>query len=226
MRLRVTGPKIGARTGARLRRPTVEGKAEPMKLTIRPLTPDRWPALQDLFGKSGASNGCWCMYWRIGSAYGKRPRAENRAAFRRVVRRGPPPGLLAFDGDLAVGWCQLTPRAALPALDRARLLGRVDGVPVWSLSCFYVRRGYRGRGVMAALIAAAVKAAQRAGAPALEAYPIDTDQPTSTSNLYTGTASTFARAGFRTVARRAPHRPVMRHDLEGRAGRLRGHSST
>jgi len=65
-----------------------------VKLTIRPLTPDRWPALQDLFGKSGASNGCWCMYWRIGSAYGKRPRAENRAAFRRVVRRGPPPGLL------------------------------------------------------------------------------------------------------------------------------------
>jgi len=139
---------------------------------------------------------------------------------------GPAPGLLAFDGDLAVGWCQLTPRVALPALDRARLLGRVDDVPVWSLSCFYVRRGYRGRGVMAALIAAAVKAAQRAGAPALEAYPIDTDQPTSTSNLYTGTASTFVRAGFRTVARRSPHRPVMRRDLEGRVGRLGGHSST
>jgi GNAT superfamily N-acetyltransferase len=82
-----------------------------------------------------------------------------------------------------------------------------------SLSCFYVRRGYRGRGVTAALIAAAVKAARRAGAPALEAYPVDTDEPTSTSNLFTGTASTFARAGFRTVARRAPHRPIMRHDL-------------
>ena len=114
-----------------------------------------------------------------------------------------------FDGDLAVGWCQLTPRAALPALDRARLLQRVDEVPVWSISCFYVRRGYRGRGVMSALIAAAVKAARRAGAPALEAYPIDTDQPTSTSNLYTGTASTFARAGFKTVARRAPRRVIV-----------------
>jgi hypothetical protein len=65
-----------------------------MKLTIRPLTPDLWPALEDLFGnKKGACNGCWCMYWRIGAAYRKRPREKNRAAFRRVVRDGPPPGL-------------------------------------------------------------------------------------------------------------------------------------
>jgi GNAT superfamily N-acetyltransferase len=185
-----------------------------VKLTIRPLTPDLWPALEDLFGKGGASNGCWCMYWRIGSTYGKRPREKNRAAFRGIVKRGPAPGLLALDGDVAVGWCQLTPRAALPWLDRRRLFERVDEVPVWAVSCFYVRRSHRGRGVTSALIAAAVKAARRAGAPALEAYPVDTDQPTSTSNLFTGTASAFARAGFKTLARRLPHRPIMRHDLE------------
>lgn len=186
-----------------------------MVLTIRPLTPDLWPALEDLFGKSGASNGCWCMYWRIGAAYHKRPREENKAAFRDIVARGPPPGLLAFDGDVAVGWCQLVPRDALPWLDRARLLKRADDEPVWSLSCFYVRRGYRRQGVMSRLIAAALKAAKRAKVPALEAYPIDTDAPESTSNLYTGTASTFARAGFKVVARRTPARPIMRHDLKG-----------
>jgi len=123
-----------------------------MKLTIRPLTPDLWPALEALFGKGGASSGCWCMYWRIGSQYYKRPREENKAAFRRLVKRGPPPGLLAFDGDMAVGWCQLTPRDALPWLNRTRILKPVDDVPVWSLSCFYVRRGYRKRGVTSALI--------------------------------------------------------------------------
>jgi hypothetical protein len=80
-----------------------------MKLTIRPLTADLWPALEDLFGKSGASNGCWCMHWRIDSAHHKRPRAKNKAAFRSIVRRGPPPGLRDIEGDLAVGWCQLTP---------------------------------------------------------------------------------------------------------------------
>ena len=147
-----------------------------MKLTIRPLTPDLWPALEDLFGNGGACSGCWCMYWRIGSAYRKRPREENKAAFREVVERGPPPGLLAFDGDVAVGWCQLTPRDALPWLDRVWRLKRVDDQPVWSLSCLYVRKGRRRQGVTSALIAAALKAAKRAKAPALEAYPFDADR--------------------------------------------------
>jgi hypothetical protein len=39
-------------------------------ITVRALTLECWPALEDLFGRAGASNGCWCMYWRIG------PRAE------------------------------------------------------------------------------------------------------------------------------------------------------
>jgi GNAT superfamily N-acetyltransferase len=183
-----------------------------MRLTIRPLTPDRWPALEDLFGANGACNGCWCMYWRIGSAYRHRPREKNKAAFREIVQRGPPPGLLAFDGDLAVGWCQLTPREALPWLDRVWRLKRVDDVPIWSLSCLYVRKGYRRQGVTSALIVAALKTARRAKAPALEAYPFDADVSPSASG--TGYVSTFARAGFKIVARRTPPRPIMRHDLK------------
>jgi GNAT superfamily N-acetyltransferase len=180
-------------------------------LTIRPLTPELWPALEELFGEQGACSGCWCMYWRIGAAYRKQSREQNKEAFREVVRRGPPPGLLAFENELAVGWCQLTPRDALPWLERTWRLRRVDDVPVWSLSCFYVRKGYRKRGVTWALIRAAVKAARRAGAPAVEAYPLDADLTPSASG--TGYASTFARAGFTTVARRVPPRPIMRYDL-------------
>ena len=183
-----------------------------VKLAIHPLTPDLWPALEDLFGKKGACNGCWCMYWRIGGRYRKRSGTENKAAFREVVRRGPPPGLLAFDGDVAVGWCQLTPRDALPWLDRAWRLKRLDDLPVWSISCFYVRKGYRKRGVTSALIAAAVNAARHGRAPALEAYPLDAALTPSASG--TGYASAFARAGFKTMARRVPPRPIMRHDLK------------
>jgi GNAT superfamily N-acetyltransferase len=182
-----------------------------MKLGIRPLTLDLWPALEDLFANNWPCQDCWCMYWRIGNAYRKRPRESNKADFRRIVKQGPPPGLLAFDGNLAVGWCQLTPRESLPWLNRAWRLKRVDVVPVWSVSCFYVRKGYRKRGVTSALIAAAVKTAKRAGAPALEAYPLDADLSPSASG--TGFASTFARAGFRVVARNTPPRPIMRRDL-------------
>jgi GNAT superfamily N-acetyltransferase len=146
------------------------------------------------------------MYWRIGAAYRQRSREKNKAAFRRIVRRGPPPGLLAFDGDLAVGWCQLTEE--VPWLHRTWRLAPVDALPVWSLSCFYVRIGYRREGVTSALIAAAVKMARRAKAPALEAYPLDADKTPSASG--SGFASTFERAGFKTVARRVPPRPIMR----------------
>jgi GNAT superfamily N-acetyltransferase len=183
-----------------------------MRLTIRPLTRGLWPALEDLFGPNGACNGCWCMYGRIGSAYRRRPREENHAAFKEVVERGPPPGLLAFEGDLAVGWCQLTPREAVPWLDRTWRLARVDDLPVCSLSCFYVRKGHRRQGITSALINAALEAAKDAGAPALEAYPFDAAVSPSASG--SGYASTFARAGFKTIARRTPARPIMRHDLK------------
>lgn len=30
-------------------------------LAIRSLTPDQWPALEDLFGEHGACSGCYCL---------------------------------------------------------------------------------------------------------------------------------------------------------------------
>jgi GNAT superfamily N-acetyltransferase len=181
--------------------------------TVSPLTAENWPALEDLFGRAGASNGCWCMYWRIGPRYYDRPREDNRRDLQRLAASGPAPGLLAFDGDLAVGWCELAPRAELRWLARARYLQPPDDLPVWSIPCFFVRRAYRRRGVTAALIEAAAGAAAAAGAPALEAYPVDTAVPGHTGNLFPGAAATFARHGFRVIARHKPERPVMRRDL-------------
>ena len=182
-----------------------------MELDVREVTPDLWPALEELFSTEGPVGRCWCMYWRIGASYRKRPSAANRDDLRAVVEQGPPPGLLAFDGDLAVGWCQVTPREPLPALERTWRLRPVDDTPVWSISCFYIRKGYRRRGVTTALIEAAVAMAQRHGAVAVEAYPLDGSlSPSSTSTGYT---TTFERAGFSTVVRHVPPRPIMRYQL-------------
>jgi GNAT superfamily N-acetyltransferase len=183
-----------------------------MAFTIHPLTPERWPAFADLFDDTGPCARCWCMYWRIGNAYRQQPREVNKRAFCALVEQGPPPGLLAFAGELAVGWCQLTPRADLPWLDQTWRLKRVDDTPVSSLSCFFVRKGYRRKGVTSALLAAALTAAERAGAPALEAYPLDASLTPSAS--HTGYLSTFVRAGFRIVARHTPPRPIMRYEFQ------------
>ena len=180
-------------------------------LRIVPLTLDLWPALTDLFDTKGPCSRCWCMYWRIGPAYRRKAPETNRAAFRAIVRDGPPPGLIALSGDEAVGWCQVTQRDAVPWIDRVRKFRRVDDVPVWSISCFYIRIGQRRRGLTAALIAAAAERAKNAKAPALEAYPLDADLTPSSSS--TGYLTTYLRAGFRVVARHLAVQPMVRLDL-------------
>jgi len=185
--------------------PTIE------KRKVVLLTPDRWPALVDLFGDGGPCSRCWCMYWRIGAEYRKRSAVENQSAFHKIVEQGPPPGLIAFQGDLAVGWCQLTRHEDLPWLKNNSRFRAPDGSQVWSISCFYIRKGYRRQGVTAALIEAAIKRAKTAGAQRLEAYPLDAERTPSASG--TGYASTFARLGFVEIARPTPPRPIMRYEL-------------
>jgi GNAT superfamily N-acetyltransferase len=107
-------------------------------------------------------------------------------------------------------------RESLPWLDRTPHLKRVDDLPVWCISCFYVRKGYRKQGVTSALIREALHAARNAGALALEAYPLDGDLTSSSS--FTGFASTFLKLGFKPVAHRVPPRPIMRHTLEKLTG--------
>jgi GNAT superfamily N-acetyltransferase len=187
-----------------------------MDYLIAPLTLEQWPALEDLFGQAGASNGCWCMYWRIGPRYHERPRADNKRDLREFAASGRPPGLLAFDGELAVGWCELAPRTELAWLAHARFLQPPDDLPVWSIPCFFVRRAYRGSGVMRALIHGAADVAMAAGAPALEAYPVDTTVPGHTRNLFPGVASAFTQCGFEVILRQKPDRPVMRKQLSPR----------
>lgn len=115
----IVSHSVGERARASQRSTDFARYGRRMKFTIRPLTPDLWPAFEDLFGDSDICSRCWCMYWRIGAAYRRRPGKANKAAFREIVKRRPPPGLLAFDDDVAVGWCQLTSRDHVPELDRA-----------------------------------------------------------------------------------------------------------
>jgi GNAT superfamily N-acetyltransferase len=152
------------------------------------------------------------MYWRIGPAYRKQKPETNRSAFHALVCGGPPPGLIALSGDLSLGWCQLTPRDAVPWLDRVKKLRRVDDEPVWSISCFYVRKGHRKKGVSGKLVEAAIEMARRNRARLLEAYPLDA-KLTGTSS-FTGYVSTFLRAGFKIVARRVPTQPIVRFTVK------------
>lgn len=186
--------------------------------TIHPATPERWDDVAALFGANGACGGCWCQFWKQTQAeYRAGVGPRNRAALRRQVRAGAVPGLLAYAGEEPVGWVAVAPRSAYARLGKARNLVAVDDAPVWSAPCFFVKRGFRGQGLAARLLAAAADFARAAGAPFLEGYPVDSKASLGDAFVYTGVSSTFVRAGFVEVARKARTRPVMRLDL-GRRG--------
>ncbi len=180
-----------------------------------PLTPDRWPDLEALFGPRGACAGCWCMWWRIPrGAFEQQKGADNRAAFEALVRSGDEPGILAYVDGQPVGWCAIEPREAYPALERSRNLRRVDEEPVWSVTCFFVARRYRRQGLAVRLLEAAVRHAAARGARIVEGYPVELQGGlTADAWIFTGTASAFRRAGVVEVARRSATRPVMRRQI-------------
>jgi GNAT superfamily N-acetyltransferase len=193
------------------------------KVEVRPLTPDRWGDLERLFGPRGACGGCWCMWWRLTrSEFEKRKGAQNKRAMKRIVVSGEVPGLLAYADGEPVGWCAIGPRASYPVLQRSRVLKPVDDQPVWSITCFFVARPYRGQGVSAALVKAAVAHARKNGARTIEGYPVEPKAGRIPDAFaYVGVPSTFRRAGFVEVLRRSPTRPIMRCVVEEkrRAGR-------
>jgi predicted GNAT family acetyltransferase len=184
---------------------------------IHPLAPGRWDDLVDLFGRErGANSGCWCMWWRMPSADWKVvPRDDKRERFHAIVEAGPPPGILAYDGEVAVGWCAIGPRSTLPRMNASRVAAPLDnGAGVWAVNCFYVRAGYRGQGLMRALLDGAIVFARAQGARIVEACPLDTARKLIWGEGYVGLAPVFRAAGFHEVARRSPSRPLMRKKLQ------------
>jgi GNAT superfamily N-acetyltransferase len=194
------------------------------ELEIHPLTPDRWDDLVTVFDRPGDPRGCWCMFYRVrGRDFDKLWGKRAKAAFHQVVDEGPPPGLLAYRDGVPVGWCAVAPRDAYPRILRSRVVGPVDDAPAcWAVVCFYVVRGERRGGLAAALLEAAVAFAASHGATAVEGYPKDTAGGTKHANeMFVGSRSMFAAAGFEEVERRSPTRPIMRRTLGQRARRPR-----
>jgi GNAT superfamily N-acetyltransferase len=178
-----------------------------------PLTPDRWPDLETLFGPRGACAGCWCMCRRLAPATFKRDKgAPNRASFQALVHTAPmPPGLLAYAGSVPVGWCAVAPREDYPRLERSCTLARVDDAPVWAITCFFTAPAYR-RGVTRRLLIDAARYAADRGPYIVEGYPIDPSSPNVPAVFaWIGFVSVFRQAGFVESARRSPSRPIMRY---------------
>jgi ribosomal protein S18 acetylase RimI-like enzyme len=144
---------------------------------------------------------CLCQYWRMSSGDYSRSGYESRLeALRAQLEEKPAPGMLAYLDGEPVGWLGFGPRNRVERLVRSRTIPALDDVPVWSIYCFTVRVGYRRQGIARELLDGLIEYARAEGAPALEAYPVDTaGRRIQGTAAYVGTAGMFERAGFRRI---------------------------
>lgn len=158
------------------------------------------------------------MSWRLYAADYKKMKGDgNRKAIKELVKKSSP-GILAYDDKKSVGWCAVAPRKEYVRLENSKVLQPVDDKPVWSVSCFFIAKEFRRKGLTVPLLKAAVDFAFKKGAKIVEGYPTEPRPLLKGENkkrltdvfVWTGLASTFIKAGFKEVARRSETRPIMR----------------
>jgi GNAT superfamily N-acetyltransferase len=192
------------------------------RLEIAPATPERWEDVRALLD-GNAEAGCWCQAWRgldAKSLAGGRSRPE--LLLEQMATGPPPPGYLAYLDGMPVGWAGVGVRTELPRLARSRTIPSIDDLPVWVIGCFRIRPGFRRQGIARALLDGVLRAAREAGAPGVEAYPIDpAGERVEVGAGFVGIASMFDDAGFRRVLVTDAHsgrlpRHLVRLELEQR----------
>lgn len=185
---------------------------EELDLSFHPLTQKLWRDYELLFGDSGACGGCWCMYWKLrGNAYDENKGDGNRQQQKSVVDAKIIPGLLAYSEGYPIGWIAIEPRHQYPKLAHSKILKAIDDQEVWSITCFFIEKKHRRKGITTELIKAAVEHAKKHGAKIVEGYPIETKTKQAPPFMFTGATSAFINAGFKEVARNSPTRPIFRY---------------
>lgn len=188
---------------------------EELDLSFHPLTQKLWRDFELLFGENGACGGCWCMHWKLrGKAYSENKGEGNRQMQKSVVDAKIVPGLLAYSEGYPIAWVAVEPRSQYPRLAHSRVLAPIDDQEVWSITCLFVDKKHRRKGIAVTLLKAAVDHAQNHGAKIVEGYPIETKGDAPPVFIFTGTTSAFKQAGFVEAARHSPTRPIYRFNIE------------
>ncbi|UCE52557.1 MAG: GNAT family N-acetyltransferase [Desulfobacterales bacterium] len=180
------------------------------------MTKKRWSDFEALFGERGACGGCWCMLWRLKrSEFERQKGKKNKQAMKAIVNSGQIPGILAFSHGQPIAWCSIAPRDRFPALDRSRILKKIDDAPVWSITCFFIEKNHREKGLSVQMIKAAMDYVKKQGGKIMEAYPVEPKKDRAPAVfVWTGLASAFKKAGFFECARRSETRPMMRYYIK------------
>ena len=174
----------------------------PKNIKTKPVDKTNWSDFENLFRSKGAPSYCWCMTWRMTKDELKDNNTSSRYKFiKQRVWSDTPIGLLAYMDNEAIAWCSVAPRET-----HQRLGGDEHLENVWSITCFYIKKDFRDKGLVHLLIENAKEYAWKNGAEYMEAYPVEPDSP---SYRFMGFIKTFEKAGFNFVKKAGKRRHVM-----------------
>jgi hypothetical protein len=185
--------------------------------TTRPLDAGTWPDFAALAeAHNGVWGGCWCIAFHAEGVGRDRTPEQNRVDKEARVREGRAHAALVFDGSDCVGWCQFGSPDELPRIKNLRAYrAGVGALPDWRITCFFVGRTRRHRGVAAAGLAGALEQIAALGGGGVEGYAEDVaGRRASGSFLWGGTIPMFERAGFARDRQIGKHTWVVRRTVE------------
>ncbi|WP_406163197.1 GNAT family N-acetyltransferase [Streptomyces sp. NBC_00882] len=171
--------------------------SEPGPYQVRPLDAATWDAFAELVERNnGIFGGCWCIGYHPECG---RHGISHREAKEDRVRTGRAHAALVLDeGGTAQGWCQYGSPEELPNIKHRRAYDKdVPPRPDWRITCVYVDRRHRGRGIARAALEGALDQIAQAGGGVVEAISEVTDGREAQGRfLFSATVELFQDFGF------------------------------
>ena len=168
-----------------------------MSYLVRPLGASTWDAFAELVERNnGIFGGCWCIAYHL--ERGEKG-TDYRAAKETRVRNGRAHAALVLDDDgAAQGWCQYGSPGELPNIKHRREYDKdAPPRPDWRITCFYVDKKHRGRGIARAALEGALGQIAEAGGGRVEAISeVTAGREAQSRFLFSATVELFEHHGF------------------------------
>ncbi len=127
--------------------------------------------------------------------------SKNRRDKKSLVDDDRSHGVLLYDRESPIGWCAYGLKQEFPRIDNGRNYRRMnlenDPEKLWRITCFFVDRDYRKKGVAKVALIAALSSIKAKGGGVVEA-----------------TESMFERQKFKVVGLLGPHHLLMRRTIK------------
>ncbi len=182
------------------------------------LTPEAWDAFAGLVERhNGIFSGCWCIWFHPDSDERGQGYDGNKALKKRYVEEGKAHAALVMDGDEAVAWCEYGTPEELPNIHHRKDYDAAgEPLPDYRLTCIFIDKRYRRRGLTHLAMDGALEMIARAGGGIVEGYPQDLSDGRRVGNsfLYNSTRATYEQHGFTYVRPKGKGHTVMRRTVE------------